>query len=38
MGGAAIMLSNKPQYARSGKYQLLHNARVHTGQSDESYG
>jgi len=38
MGGAAIMLSNKKQYARTAKYQLLHNARVHTGQTDESYG
>jgi 3-ketoacyl-CoA synthase len=38
MGGAAAMLSNKRRYARTAKYQLVHNVRVHTGQSDDSYG
>ncbi|KAF6256625.1 FAE1/Type III polyketide synthase-like protein-domain-containing protein [Scenedesmus sp. NREL 46B-D3] len=37
MGGAAVLLSNKPQHARVAKYQLHCNVRVHTGQSDESY-
>jgi 3-ketoacyl-CoA synthase len=38
MGGAAILFTNKPNLARSAKYQLLHNVRVHTGADDESYG
>jgi 3-ketoacyl-CoA synthase len=37
MGGAAVLLSNKPQHARVAKYQLHCNVRVHTGQSDDSY-
>lgn len=37
MGGAAVCLSNKPSYRHTAKYQLTHNVRVHTGQSDESY-
>ena len=40
MGGAAILLSNKPSWRRSGraKYQLAHTVRVHTGAGDASYG
>ncbi|KAF6265202.1 FAE1/Type III polyketide synthase-like protein-domain-containing protein [Scenedesmus sp. NREL 46B-D3] len=38
MGGAAILLSNKKQFSRTGKYQLQYNVRVHTGQDDNSYG
>lgn len=38
MGGAGILLSNKRQYARTAKYQLQYNVRVHTGQDDDSYG
>lgn len=37
MGGAAVLLSNKPRYARTAKYQLQYTVRVHTGQSDDSY-
>ena len=36
-GGAAVLLSNRAAYARTAKYQLLHNVRVHTGQDDSSY-
>jgi len=40
MGGAAVLLSNKPSWRRSGraKYQLAHTVRVHTGAGDASYG
>lgn len=38
MGGAAIMLTNKPSLYSRSKYQLMHNVRVHTGADDESYG
>ena len=37
MGGAAIMCTNKPQYWRTAKYQLMHNVRVHTGADDSAY-
>jgi 3-ketoacyl-CoA synthase len=37
MGGAAIALTNKASAARSAKYQLQLNCRVHTGQDDDSY-
>lgn len=37
MGGAAIMCTNKPQYWRTAKYQLMHNVRVHTGADDGAY-
>lgn len=36
MGGAAILLSNKPKFASRAKYQLLHTVRVHKGASDEA--
>jgi 3-ketoacyl-CoA synthase len=38
MGGAAVLLTNKASYARTAKYRLQYNVRVHTGQDDESYG
>jgi len=38
MGGAAILLTNRSNAARTAKYQLMQNVRVHTGQDDESYG
>lgn len=38
MGGAAALLSNQARYYSSAKYELLHNARAHTGQDDGSYG
>lgn len=38
MGGAAILMTNKPQARYYAKYQLCHHVRVHTGQSDDSYG
>jgi|APGre2960657404_1045060.scaffolds.fasta_scaffold77728_2 hypothetical protein len=40
MGGAAVLLSNKPSWRRAGraKYQLAHTVRVHTGAGDASYG
>ncbi|KCV73026.1 hypothetical protein, variant [Fonticula alba] len=36
MGCAAVLLTNKPQYASRAKYELLHTVRVHHGASDES--
>lgn len=38
MGGAAVLLTNKASYARTAKYSLQYNVRVHTGQDDEAYG
>jgi len=38
MGGAAALLTNKQAHARSAKYELQCSVRVHTGQSEESYG
>jgi len=37
MGGAAIVMTNKPQARYYAKYQLCHNVRVHTGQDDGAY-
>lgn len=37
MGGAAVLLSNRPEHYSSAKYELLHNARAHTGQDDDAY-
>lgn len=37
MGGAAVMMSNKPSLRHMAKYELLHATRVHQGASDESY-
>ncbi|KAK6128707.1 hypothetical protein DH2020_037557 [Rehmannia glutinosa] len=38
MGGAAILLSNKPSDKRRAKYQLIHTVRTHKGADDKSYG
>ncbi|XP_004498007.1 3-ketoacyl-CoA synthase 11-like [Cicer arietinum] len=38
MGGAAILLSNKPSDRRRSKYQLVHTVRTHKGADDKSYG
>lgn len=37
MGGAAILLSNKPSDRRRSKYQLTHLVRTHKGSDDNSY-
>ena len=37
MGGAAAVLSNKRAYARTAKYELQYNVRVHIGQDDDAY-
>ncbi|KAG8373129.1 hypothetical protein BUALT_Bualt12G0138500 [Buddleja alternifolia] len=37
MGGAAILLSNKPSDRRRAKYQLIHTVRTHKGADDKSY-
>lgn len=37
MGGAAVMMTNKPSMYRQCKYQLNHAVRVHTGQDDAAY-
>lgn len=37
MGGAAIMMTNKPSMVKQCKYQLTHGVRVHTGQDDAAY-
>ena len=37
MGGAAVMLTNRPAARRTAKYQLMHNVRMHTGQDDGAY-
>lgn len=37
MGGAAVLLSNKPSYRRHAKYKLAHAVRVHSGADDASY-
>lgn len=37
MGAAAMLLSNKASWAGRAKYRLVHNERVHVGQSDEAY-
>ena len=38
MGGAAILLSNRPSDRRRSKYQLIHTVRTHKGAEDKSYG
>ncbi|XP_075477258.1 3-ketoacyl-CoA synthase 11-like [Primulina tabacum] len=37
MGGAAILLSNKPSDKHRAKYQLIHTVRTHKGADDRSY-
>ncbi|XP_074582622.1 putative 3-ketoacyl-CoA synthase 20 [Curcuma longa] len=37
MGGAAILLSNRPVDRRRSKYQLVHTVRTHRGADDRSY-
>nr|AAK62348.1 3-ketoacyl-CoA synthase [Physaria fendleri] len=37
IGGAAILLSNKPRDKRRSKYKLAHTVRTHTGADDMSY-
>ncbi|XP_051128318.1 3-ketoacyl-CoA synthase 2-like [Andrographis paniculata] len=38
MGGAAILLSNKPSDKKRSKYQLIHTVRTHKGADNKSYG
>ena len=38
MGGAAVLLSNRPEHYSAGKYELRQSVRVHTGQEDDAYG
>ncbi|KNA08110.1 hypothetical protein SOVF_165650 [Spinacia oleracea] len=37
MGGAAVLLSNKPKDRRIAKYELVHTVRTHKGSDDNSY-
>ena len=37
VGGAAVLLSNKPSDRLRSKYKLLHSIRTHRGADDESY-
>lgn len=37
MGGAGVMMTNKPALIRQSKYQLTHSVRIHTGQDDAAY-
>lgn len=37
MGGAGVMMTNKPALIRQSKYQLMHSVRIHTGQDDAAY-
>jgi hypothetical protein len=37
MGGAGMLMTNKPALARQSKYQLMHSVRIHTGQDDAAY-
>ncbi|KAJ8421761.1 hypothetical protein Cgig2_000807 [Carnegiea gigantea] len=37
MGGAAVLLSNKPSDRRRSKYQLVHAVRTHKGADDKAY-
>jgi len=37
MGGAAVLMTNKPALMRQSKYQLTHSVRIHTGQDDAAY-
>nr|AFK39024.1 unknown [Medicago truncatula] len=38
MGGAAVLLSNKPRDRLRSKYQLVHTVRTHKGAGNKSYG
>lgn len=37
MGGAAVLMTNKPALIKKSKYQLMHSVRIHTGQDDAAY-
>ncbi|KAL9142265.1 hypothetical protein ABFS82_14G157800 [Erythranthe guttata] len=37
MGGAAILLSNRPSDRRTSKYELTHTLRTHLGSNDRAY-
>ncbi|QHO22589.1 hypothetical protein HN51_046437 [Arachis hypogaea] len=37
MGGAAVLLSNKPSDRSRSKYQLVHTVRTHKGADDKNY-
>ena len=37
MGGAAVLLTNKPREAGRSKYRLLHTIRTHRGADNDSY-
>ncbi|KAI4368384.1 hypothetical protein MLD38_016946 [Melastoma candidum] len=37
VGGAAILLSNRPSDSRRSKYQLIHTVRTHKGADDKCY-
>lgn len=37
VGGAAILLSNRPEDAQGARYELLHTVRAHLGGDDEAY-
>lgn len=37
MGGAAVLMSNKPCWRGRAKYELTYNVRVHTGAEEKSY-
>lgn len=38
MGGAAVLLSNKPRERARSKYELVHTVRTHRGADDRSFG
>lgn len=38
MGGAAVLLSNRPRDRAQAKYELLHTIRTHRGADDRCYG
>ncbi|KAK4787645.1 hypothetical protein SAY86_011478 [Trapa natans] len=38
MGGAAVLLSNRPKDRSRAKYQLMHTIRTHRGGDDRCYG
>jgi hypothetical protein len=37
MGGAGVLMTNKPALIKQSKYQLAHSVRIHTGQDDAAY-